>query len=83
MQEAFRKSAAQFEELARDTEVPQAMRDLAEKNVTQIRETYERSAQLVRTRHARFVRAKPSEMRRIPSNTPRTHAAATGILLQR
>jgi hypothetical protein len=42
-QEAFRKSAAQFEELARDTEVPQAMRDLAEKNVTQIRETYERA----------------------------------------
>jgi phasin len=43
VQDTFRKTAAQFEVLARDTEVPQAMRDLAEKNVTQMRETYERA----------------------------------------
>ena len=41
--DTLRKTAAQFEELARDTEVPQAMRDLAEKNITQMRETYERA----------------------------------------
>ena len=40
---AARKTAARFEELARDTEVPQAMRDLAERNIAQMRETYERS----------------------------------------
>ena len=40
---ATRKTAARFEELARDTEVPQAMRDLAERNIAQMRETYERS----------------------------------------
>jgi phasin len=41
--DSYRKTAAQFEELARDTEVPQAMRDLAERNIAQMRETYERS----------------------------------------
>ena len=41
--DSFRKTAAQFEEFARDTEVPQAMRDLAERNIAQMRETYERS----------------------------------------
>src|SRR6516162_1465615 len=40
---SFRKTATQFEEFARDTEVPQAMRDLAERNIAQMRETYERS----------------------------------------
>jgi hypothetical protein len=40
---AARKAVARFEELARDTEVPQAMRDLAERNIAQMRETYERS----------------------------------------
>ena len=40
---SFRKTAAQFEEFARETEVPQAMRDLAERNIAQMRETYERS----------------------------------------
>jgi phasin len=40
---AARKTVARFEELARDTEVPQAMRDLAERNIAQMRETYERS----------------------------------------
>ena len=41
--DSFRKTAAQFEEFARDTEVPPAMRDLAERNIAQMRETYERS----------------------------------------
>ena len=40
---AVRKTVARFEELARDTEVPQAMRDLAERHIAQMRETYERS----------------------------------------
>ena len=39
----FRKTAARFEDLARDTQVPEAMRDLAERNIAQMRETYERS----------------------------------------
>jgi phasin len=38
-----RKTAAQFEELASDTEVPEAMRALVEKNISQTRELYERS----------------------------------------
>jgi phasin len=41
--DSYRKTAAQFEELAREAEVPQAMRELAEKNIAQMRETYERS----------------------------------------
>jgi phasin len=41
--DSLRKTATQFEEVARDTEVPQAMRDLAERNIAQMRETYERS----------------------------------------
>lgn len=41
--ESDRKTAAQFEILARDAEVPKAMRDLAERNIAQMRETYERS----------------------------------------
>jgi hypothetical protein len=41
--DSFRKTAAQFEEFARETEVPPAMRDLAERNIAQMRETYERS----------------------------------------
>jgi uncharacterized protein (UPF0147 family) len=36
---AARKTVARFEELARDTEVPQAMRDLAERSIAQMRET--------------------------------------------
>jgi phasin len=41
--DTYRKTAAQFEELAGDTEVPEAMRALVEKNITQTRELYERS----------------------------------------
>jgi len=39
----YRKTAAQFEELARETDVPEAMRALAEKNIAQTREIYESS----------------------------------------
>jgi phasin len=39
----YRKTAAQFEELAGETDVPEAMRALAEKNIAQTREIYESS----------------------------------------
>jgi hypothetical protein len=35
-----RKTAAQFQELTGNTEMPEAMRAVAERNITQIRETY-------------------------------------------
>jgi phasin len=38
-----RKNVGEFEELAHNTEVPEAMRALAEKNITRTREVYERS----------------------------------------
>ena len=41
--DSYRKTAAQFEELAGNTKVPEAMRALAEKNITQTREVYERT----------------------------------------
>ena len=41
--ESCRKTDAQFEELPRNTELLEAMRVLAEKNITQAREVYERS----------------------------------------
>jgi phasin len=41
--DSYRKNVAEFEQLARHTEVPEAMRALAEKNITQTREVYERS----------------------------------------
>lgn len=41
--DSYRRTAAQFEEFARDAEVPKAMREIAEKNIAQMRETYERS----------------------------------------
>ena len=39
--DAYRKSAAQFEDLV-PTQLPEAMRALAEKNIAQTRELYER-----------------------------------------
>jgi phasin len=39
----YRKTAPQFEELTRETDVPEAMRALAEKNIAQTREIYESS----------------------------------------
>ena len=41
--DTYRKAAAQFEDLASDAQVPEAMRALAEKNIAQTREIYERS----------------------------------------
>ena len=41
--DTYRKAAAQFEDLAGETQVPEAMRALAEKNIAQTREIYERS----------------------------------------
>ena len=41
--DTYRKAAAQIEDLAGETQVPEAMRALAEKNIAQTREIYERS----------------------------------------
>jgi len=41
--DTYRKTATQFEELVHDTQLPEAMRALAEKNIAQLRELYERS----------------------------------------
>lgn len=41
--DSYRKTATQFEELVHDTQLPEAMRALAEKNIAQTRELYERS----------------------------------------
>ena len=40
--DAFRKGAEQFEKLSLDTTVPESVRALAEKTVTQTREAYEK-----------------------------------------
>jgi|SRR6516162_11633448 len=39
--------------------------------------------QLFRTCHARWLMAAPSQMSSIPSNTPSSHAAETGMLAHR
>ena len=44
-----RKTAAQFETLALDTPLPEAMRAVAEKNVAQTREVFERSKDALET----------------------------------
>jgi hypothetical protein len=41
--DTYRKTAAQFQELAGTTEMPEAMRALIENNITKTRELYERS----------------------------------------
>jgi phasin len=41
--ETFSKASADFEKLARDTTVPESVRALAEKTVTQTREAYEKA----------------------------------------
>jgi phasin len=41
--DSYRKNVAEVEQLARNAEVPEAMRALAEKNITQTREVYERT----------------------------------------
>jgi hypothetical protein len=41
--DAYRKTASQFEELAKNTQMPGAMRAIAEMNLAQTREAYEHS----------------------------------------
>jgi phasin len=41
--DTYRKTAAQFEQFVNDTQLPEAIRSLAEKNIAQTREHYERS----------------------------------------
>jgi phasin len=41
--DTYRKTSTQFEELAREAHMPEAMRALAEQNITQTRQLYERS----------------------------------------
>jgi phasin len=47
--DSYRKTVAQFEEWAGNGEVPEAMRALAEKNITQTREVYDRSKDALET----------------------------------
>ena len=47
--DSYRKNVAEFEQLAHNTEVPEAMRALAEKNITQTREVYKRSKDALET----------------------------------
>ena len=52
-----RKTAAQFEEFARDAQMPESMRTFAEKSVVQTRELYERPFEAVLESWERFVDA--------------------------
>ena len=47
--DTYHNTAAQFDELVHDTQLPEAMRALAEKNVAQTRELYERSKDALET----------------------------------
>ncbi len=47
--DTYHKTAAKFDELVNDTQVPEAMRALAEKNIAQTRELYERSKDALET----------------------------------
>ena len=51
----YRKIAAQFEEFARDAQMPESMRALAEKRVAQTRELYEHFLEAVLESWERFV----------------------------
>jgi hypothetical protein len=53
----YRKTAAQFEEFARDAQMPESMRTLAEKSVVQTRELCEHSLEAVLESWERFVDA--------------------------
>ena len=54
---AYRKSAGQLEEFARDAQMPESMRALAEKSVAHTRELYEHSFEAVLESWERFVDA--------------------------
>src|SRR5206468_9675389 len=47
--DTYRQTAAQFEELVHNAQLPEAMRALAEKNIAQTRELYERSKDALET----------------------------------
>ena len=47
--DAYRKTQQQFQEVLSDTQMPEAMRALAEKNIAQTRELYERSKDALET----------------------------------
>jgi phasin len=47
--DAYRQTAAQYDELIHEAQVPEAMRVLAEKNIAQTREIYERSKNALET----------------------------------
>src|SRR5678816_3924353 len=51
----YRKTSAQFEEVVRDAQMPEAMRTLAEKSVAQTRELCEHSLETVLESWERFV----------------------------
>jgi hypothetical protein len=51
----YRKTAAQFEEFARDAQMPESVRTLAEKSVSQTRELYVHSLEAVLESWERFV----------------------------
>ena len=51
----YRKTAAQFEKFARDAQMPESLRALAEKSVAQTRELYEHSLEAVLESWERFV----------------------------
>jgi len=51
----YRKTAAQFEEFARDAQMPESVRALAEKSVAQTRELYVHSLEAVLESWERFV----------------------------
>jgi hypothetical protein len=53
----YRKTAAQFEEFARDAQMPESMRTLAEKSVVQTRDLCEHSLEAVLESWERFVDA--------------------------
>jgi hypothetical protein len=54
---SYRKTAAQFEEFARDAQMPESVRALTEKSVAQTREFYEHSLEAVLESWERFVDA--------------------------
>jgi hypothetical protein len=56
----YRKTAAQFEESARDAQMPESMRTLAEKSIVQTRELCEHSLEAVLESWERFVDAGQS-----------------------
>jgi phasin len=47
--DTYRRTAAQFEELVQNPQLPEAMRSIAEKNIAQTRELYERSKDALET----------------------------------